>query len=1003
MDESTKEDFIVGRESDIRVIKDKIERSFDGQGNTVFISGEAGIGKSTLANLALTEAEKRGAHVFQGWCLSGSTNPLMPLKEAFRETDIGYLLSGRPPPLLISTYLIDPSGLMIAKEERDMTDMDPDIFSSMIKAVENFVKDSLSMMGQDCEGGLNGISFGEFEILLKHWKDLILAAVIKGEKNEFLIEDLDLTLKKALPLVEGWDGDVSKVKEAGSVIKKLITSGKYEGHYLSEDPKLVQENLFDNVLLGLQRLAEQRPLVLFLDDLQWADPTTLSIFHYISRNIKDHQILLLGTYRPEDIDVSARQSGSLLDTLKGMNREGLYHEIDLKRLTQEDSKDLIDSILYPGNLEEGLYSSIYQETTGNPLFIEELIQLLIDEQHLIRSSGAWCSKGALETSKIPDKIYDVIKRRLDRLEGEYHDILECASIMGNNFRSDILQEVLGIDRLTILKRLSDLEKKYHLIHSERGRYFFDHNETREVIYQDLLHELKMEYHRIIGCILEEKYLDGEEDLLVDTALHFYHGEDHRAVDYLIQSGDEAAAGYSNKEAIELYYKSLDMMENKDQGLMEKIGDIYLRTGDHEDALSAYSAALESSDEDENKADIIRKIGKTYNRKGAYDKTLKFCRDGISLLDDPDSIVKGKLFKVMGWAHLRKGDYDKSREYMDKGLKISSRADDKKEMGEMHHALGTLYYTMNSYQDALEHFEMAMSIQEELGDEKGVAKTMNNMGNLLEAVGEIDSSLEYYKKALEVVQKIGEKYYIAATLNNMGIVYWEKGRLDKVLECQKKSLEIFRTMGNQSYTATLLNNVGNIYHDKGDIEKAMSNYKEALSIAERLGEKISMIHPLTNIGLAHLDMDEIETARTYFYDSLSICAESKDLRQSIVNYFALCETHLREGKAERATTEAKKALDIALKLGSATQEGRSRTLYGMIYRDKDEQDRSKEEFLKAIELLEDSGEKRELARSYYEYSILLSTMGQEEDSQKYYRSAVEIWEENGMELWLNRVR
>jgi len=997
-----KEDKLVGRDSDIQEVKYKLEQAFQGKGTTVFISGEAGIGKSTLANIAIDEAKKRNAHIFQGWCLSGGTNPMMPLKEAFRDTDIGYLISGRPPPLLVSTYLIDPSGLLIAKEEREMTDLDSDIFSSMIKAVENFVKDSLSMMGHDSQGGLNGISFGDFRILLKHWKGLILAAVIEGEKNEFLIDDLDRTLKKAHGLVEGWDGDVSKVQGAKELIKKLITSGKYEGYHLTDDPKLVQENLFDNVVLGIQRFAEQRPVVLFLDDLQWADPTTLSLFHYLSRNINDSHVLLLGTYRPEDLNSSEKEGSSLRDTLKGMNREGLYSEIGLNRLDLKESKALVDSTLDASELSEEFYTSIYGETTGNPLFIEELIQLLIDEEHMVREKGSWKLKRSLELTKIPDKIYDVIKRRLDKLEEEHYNILECASVMGVNFRSDILQEVLGLDRLSVLRKLSNLEKKHRLIHSEDGSYFFDHNEIREVIYRDILHELKVEYHRIIGERFEKKYLDGGEDLLVDTALHLYHGKDKRAIEYLVKSADEASAGYSNSEAIELYDQALDMMDKPDPGLLVKIGDLYLRTGNHGAALSAYGEALDSTQNYSKQADMIRNIGYTYNRKGDYDQAIERCKAGLSLVKETHSIIEGKLYKVMGWAHLRKGNYDKANEYMSKGLNIAKEADDRDEMGEMHHALGTLFYTTNVYEKSLDHFKRSLSIKQELGDEKGIAKTMNNMGNLLEAVGDIERSLEHYKKGLEIVEKIGEKYYIAATLNNMGIIYWETGKLDKVLECQKRSLEIFKTLGNQHYTSTLLNNVGNIYHDQGDLEKALDNYEEALSIANRLDEKSSMIHPLTNIGLAYIDMDELETARGYIEKSLQLCTESQELRQLIVNYFALGEIYLKEVEIEKASDLAKKALDIALQLGSTTQEGKSRTIYGMVHREKGEYERAKKEFIKAIELLDKSGEKRELARTYYEYALLLSLMGDEEGHTKYCKSAVGIWEKNGMALWIKKV-
>ena len=98
-----------------------------------------------------------------------------------------------------------------------------------------------------------------------------------------------------------WSGNMSETKDIEPKISMLIDCGKYDGKFLVDDPKIKQENLFDNVLLGIQRSSIDKPTLLFLDDLQWADVTTLNLLHYLARNIKQNRILVLGTYRPEDI------------------------------------------------------------------------------------------------------------------------------------------------------------------------------------------------------------------------------------------------------------------------------------------------------------------------------------------------------------------------------------------------------------------------------------------------------------------------------------------------------------------------------------------------------------------------------------------------------------------------------------------------------------------------------------------------------------------------------
>ncbi len=160
----------VGRSSEICELQELMYNAFQSHGNAVFISGEAGVGKTTLSKKIIEESMTKEAAVFQGWCLSVNTTPLSPFREAFSDSPLSYLMSGKPPPFLLSTYLMEDSGMLVAKHERKVTDLDPDIFASMLKAVENFMKDSLSIMGKGEESGLNGISFGEYEILLKSWR-----------------------------------------------------------------------------------------------------------------------------------------------------------------------------------------------------------------------------------------------------------------------------------------------------------------------------------------------------------------------------------------------------------------------------------------------------------------------------------------------------------------------------------------------------------------------------------------------------------------------------------------------------------------------------------------------------------------------------------------------------------------------------------------------------------------------------------------------------------------
>ena len=292
----------VGRQGEINKLCDIFNDIEKKDISTIFISGEAGIGKTRLIE-EFEEQIREDVYILKGKCLNESMEPLLPVREAFRKSDLQHLISEDPPPKVISTYLIDDTGLLISKSEREESDLDGDIFAPMLETIESFVKDSLSEMGRKDESGkgLNTIGYGKYNILIQSGERFSLAAIIEGTKTEFLIEDMNEKLNKAESKLKSWEGDVEKADKVEDYISWFIDTNKYKGEYLVDDPEIKQENLFENIMLGLKRLSSENPVIIFIDDLQWADSTTLLLLHFLSRNVREDRILILGTYRPEDI------------------------------------------------------------------------------------------------------------------------------------------------------------------------------------------------------------------------------------------------------------------------------------------------------------------------------------------------------------------------------------------------------------------------------------------------------------------------------------------------------------------------------------------------------------------------------------------------------------------------------------------------------------------------------------------------------------------------------
>ena len=181
---------MVGRDYEMNELKGYLEEAEGGNGSTILISGETGIGKTRLINEIIQIAEAKGFQVLSSNCLYESLTPFMPIVEALKSGGLDYLFA-KEAPRVEAVYLVSNSGLLIKEVIRQKTTLNPDIFASMLTNVSNFVKESLSMLsGKEMEGTLNTLGFENYRILIESGKNINLVVLLTGKENEFLINDM---------------------------------------------------------------------------------------------------------------------------------------------------------------------------------------------------------------------------------------------------------------------------------------------------------------------------------------------------------------------------------------------------------------------------------------------------------------------------------------------------------------------------------------------------------------------------------------------------------------------------------------------------------------------------------------------------------------------------------------------------------------------------------------------------------------------------------------------
>lgn len=344
-------------------------------------------------------------------------------------------------------------------------------------------------------------------------------------------------------------------------------------------PAQTRFQLFDSITRFLRRAAYRQPLVLFLDDLQWADPSALLLLEFISRELEDAPILLLGTFR----DTEVQRDHPLASTLAALASVRSTQRLVLERLDRESVSEMVQQ--YASNQpSERLVDALYAWTEGNPFFVTEVSRLLAEQSQIGFPVGH-----NMIIPAIPDGVRDVIRRRLDRLSPLCNHALAVAAVCGRDFQLDLLDRVTDRASIDLLDALDEAIAAGVITESGRfGRYRFRHALIQEALYTDLPTSRRVRLHSQVGTVLEEIHSVDRTAVYGDLAWHFARapvGENLvKAIDYASNAGFQAINQLAWETAIGHFQQAVDLLEAQPDWNPTQVCDVLLALGE------AYSRA-----------------------------------------------------------------------------------------------------------------------------------------------------------------------------------------------------------------------------------------------------------------------------------------------------------------------------------------------------------------------------------------------------------------------------
>ncbi len=393
-----------------------------------------------------------------------------------------------------------------------------------------------------------------------------------------------------------------------TLLPELGDSGAQSASPSAPAPEREQFVLFDAVASLLRAAAEERPLILALDDLHWADATTLALLRHVLRATERAPLLVVATYRETEID----QAHPLAPVLAELRRARVLTSLVLAGLDTAEVAMLIAS--RAGRSAPAAFArSIADRTEGNPFFVEELLRD-------VRVSDDW--DAALARIEVPQSVKDVLLRRLRRLEDSCRRLLTIAAVAGREFSLEVIERVAGVDAEEVAESLEHAIAA-HIVDeaASLGRYSFAHGLIRETIYEQLSRTRRAQLHRLVGEAMESDVGPTPDRLASELAYHFSAaGDAAKAYEYHALAAAGAQRVFAVQPALVHYTAALKagaalgLGADRDPALRRLLlqrGSLRWRTGEAGDAATDLNAALDAARQAGDRAievDVLNELG-----------------------------------------------------------------------------------------------------------------------------------------------------------------------------------------------------------------------------------------------------------------------------------------------------------------------------------------------------------------------------------------------------------
>jgi predicted ATPase/DNA-binding SARP family transcriptional activator len=620
--------------------------------------------------------------------------------------------------------------------------------------------------------------------------------------------------------------------------------------------------LFDQYTRVLQILAGKHPLLLILDDLQWADFGTIGLLFHLARRIEGQRILVLGAYRQDDIaQYHAESQHPLVEVLAELKR--IYGDMQID-LDEGEGRHFIEDYLdtEPNMLDDEFRQALFLQTAGHPLFTVELLRQMQDQEDIYKDGqGRWVKNPVLDWETLPARVEAVIERRVGRLPSTLNEILNIASVEGEEFSAEVIARVLNRDEIEIVRQLSqDLDKKHRLVeargivHVGQQRlsiYRFRHRLFQKFIYEDLDLVERSHLHQKVGDNLELIYGTHKAEIAAHLARHYEEaGEMEKTIDYLLQAGNQAKRVSANEQAVAYLGKGIDLLRELPGGKKRDEIELALQTssGPPKVAIQGYASLdveqtferarqlSERTGDVEQLAPVLWGLCAFYQVRGKHAIAYEMANQILAVAEDGgDDELLLLAHWMLGTTLTHLGEFSSARDNLELALsKYYKNPDDNLTYTYGQHPAVTClnYLAINlwvlGYPDqALEKCDEAVSLAHKI-DHPYSQAFAHGMAALWHSIRRDEkSTLRHCEQTLKLAKESSFPFFLALGLILRGWGRVKSGKTGMAINLMKNGIEAMQIIGAELGRPYFLSLLAEGYQESGDLNEGLDAVQNGL--------------------------------------------------------------------------------------------------------------------------------------------------------------------------------